>query len=320
MTLQQTGWILGMGILLLAVGCLPPPVDWAEGAIPQDTPIRGLAFTGVDTLVAVGGEDFTSEFIGASSDGGEVWETLPPLFGQSVLALDMGEGDQGMAVGIGGKILTTRTRGLRWDKIQAFSWSNLYGCSWVNDSLAIAVGGSGSTNGEYWRSTDGGYTWNRDTLPFELRDITFTSPLRGFMAGFSRIFRTEDGGLSWQDLPVDGDLFVSIDFPSPDTGYAVGLAGEIVRTTDGGNSWETLRSASAFIQSRKSFRKVLFRDHAHGFILGDGGIAMQTSDAGKHWRTLAPVPTENDIRAGRIDPVGRLWIGTEAGEIFRLEE
>ena len=121
--------------------------------------------------------------------------------------------------------------------------ANLNGVEFLSASTGFVVG----EGHEFYRTNNGGLTWSRITLPGyadgPLYNITFVNQSVGFIAGNSAqgsidIFRTLDGGNSWQNVqsfPLGGSWY-HIDFVDQNVGF-MGSNGAIVRTTDGGQSW-----------------------------------------------------------------------------------
>lgn len=81
-------------------------------------------------------------------------------------------------------------------------------------------------------------------IQFPTRDIGFLATSGG------RVFRTENGGLSWRqmnrEVPQNGRMVPvfsagAICFVSPSTGWRVGRESELLKTTDGGERWERVR-------------------------------------------------------------------------------
>ena len=100
------------------------------------------------------------------------------------------------------------------------------------------------------RTTDGGTTWSRMTLPIqrEWRGVHFVNPNLGFLVGTTGgILRTTDGGVRWSKIwSTTGAMLMSVDFVNEQEGYIVGGgvndggwidSSRVLRTTDGGQSW-----------------------------------------------------------------------------------
>ena len=90
--------------------------------------------------------------------------------------------------------------GAQWIPVQSPTDVELRGLSIVSPSVVWASGQRGTVV----RTTEGGRTWRRDTIPgtagLDLRAIDATSPLVAHAISIgdsSRIYRTTDGGRTW---------------------------------------------------------------------------------------------------------------------------
>jgi photosystem II stability/assembly factor-like uncharacterized protein len=89
------------------------------------------------------------------------------------------------------------------------------------------------------KSTDNGNSWNlifSDTTGY-LLDLFFPSDSIGYITSDSgKIFKTSDGGSTWQTINTGYNYLGSLYFLNDETGYVVGMSG-IYMTKDGGNTW-----------------------------------------------------------------------------------
>jgi len=126
-----------------------------------------------------------------------------------------------------------------------------------------------------------------------LKSVYFTDANNGFVGGNNAFLKTTNGGSTWSVIPIGG-LFVfhSIDFPSADTGYAVGFSfdGNIYKTTDAGTTWAPYTGS---IQGELS--TVYFTDNNTGYTAGnwtntgtgDWCNIYKTTDGGTNWNIIA---------------------------------
>lgn len=175
-----------------------------------------------------------------TEDGGETWQQvslnrLPTLTHISIVD------EQNIWVcGFGGTILSTRDIGLTWTKknINISPSPSLTTIQFV-DKFYGWVGSRDDYLG-FFRTTDGGSTWiqrSRDSWPVFLGVLTFffIDTLNGWLATFPgagpyAIFHTTDGGLKWEYLPEDTNVYniTSFCFINKDLGWAVGM--EVLNT------------------------------------------------------------------------------------------
>ncbi len=135
---------------------------------------------------------------------------------------------------INGGCYRTTNAGATWDYTAT---GNIYDLWFVNDTLGFCGGEGGALQ----RTYDGGVTWQPLTSPTsaDINSIFFLNDTLGFIGGGGGR-RTTDGGDTWTFLGGVPQYTMSIFFTDPDTGYAVGVSGNVVRTTNGGDDWETI--------------------------------------------------------------------------------
>lgn len=95
------------------------------------------------------------------------------------------------------------------------------------------------------------------------------------------IFRTNDGGLTWQrsPLPTSGELS-SVFFIDEKRGWVISANGSILSTLDGGTTWS--QKPSSGISSKLNSINFL-SDAQHGWIAGNDGLILSTEDGGDTW-------------------------------------
>lgn len=260
---------------------------WVGEMLPSGvTEITGVACPSKSVCEAIGHDSATSGATAAllrTTDGGVSWvsEKLP--------------------AGMGGTVTGSVTSTVL----------NAIACP--SKSICEAVGGFGNSSGEVvvaLRTTDGGRSWVRRTIPGNGTVSAVACPSASTCEALFRVngpgtevvLRTTNGGKSWSRKTVlTGNVGLEvIACPSTSTCMAGGdvyPAAVVLRTTNGGKSWaqETLESQSfAYVdalacRSTSVCEALTYND--------DTSVAWRTTDAGTKWVTTTLPLTTGDVGA-----------------------
>lgn len=239
------------------------------------------------------------------------WITLDPVSGQTPTKMAVNYSTVGLSQGVISTSITI-------ESAEAFntvtipcsllvqSWTDLTGSSTLDytgvdfvdaDRGWISAAGYGGVEnrGAILHTTNGGadltpvfaYTvspgMTRNFPP--LSAIWFGDAATGFAVGDSgTVFRSMDGGLSWEIRPTlqDTAALWNVAFVDLGTGWAFGKYGTILSTTDSGETWQTQTSPVTF-----SLATGDFIDAQTGWITGNAGYVLHTTDAGQNWGVQA---------------------------------
>jgi photosystem II stability/assembly factor-like uncharacterized protein len=192
-------------------------------------------------------------FILKTTDGGITWSVVNTDYYIEVSRLYFFNDEIGYAVGprimYDNKILRTLDCGATW---QECTMPYTY---WILNDLCFSDEGIGFCVGAYGqviKSNDWGENWERTNYAAVhaasindaqiVDDSTVFIAVTGYGGGVPEgsLYKSTDGGNTWSGILNSGD-FVSLDFLSPEFGYALGRSFfgeyEVSKTTDGGNSW-----------------------------------------------------------------------------------
>lgn len=198
------------------------------------------------------------------------------------------------------QILKTTNGGDSWSD-QVLDNCVLIGMEFTDTSAGWLVGQTKGRNGIIYKTTDGGTSWNyvdsSAAQSFHVA-VRFIDDLHGWIGGFndtaSYVWRTVNGGSSWQvsiDTALDvNDLF----FVDSLNGWDVGENGKVYKSTDAGASWQAVfKARNPYSPSSPDgyspLRRIQFTDSSHGFAVGGlsgGETKLWTSDGGASWNVV----------------------------------
>ncbi len=198
-----------------------------------------------------------------TTNGGRDWlefgslpDSISYLIGASFCSDSVGYVSGTTSQEPGGKhmILKTVDGGMHWRSLPTpDSLFALNGVVAISQQHVIGAGfgvAQGVAGGAIIRTTDGGDSWDRLSVPGieAFQDVHFVSPQVGYVVGFgfgtrSVIYKTSNGGETWQLLNFAYDFFYpeGISFsPNGHVGMVYGWLPQRIgfaRTTDAGTTW-----------------------------------------------------------------------------------
>ncbi len=113
--------------------------------------------------------------------------------------------------------------------------------------------------------------------------VYFLDSKRGFVSGvLGRIWRTLDGGVTWEMKQIADDTIYQVQFFNEDIGYAAGKRGSIFVTNDGGDTWQYKDTGF-----NETLRALVVLSETTALVAGDGGLMLRTDDGGKSWEKIS---------------------------------
>jgi photosystem II stability/assembly factor-like uncharacterized protein len=231
---------------------------WFTQSSGTSQTLYSVSFIGSNngTIVGTGGT------ILHTTNGGMTW--VPQLSGTNndLKHVSFSDINTGIAVGNSGTILYTTDGGITWTKKTStnidFNSTKFASATIISTNTIFAIGNV-PWNGNIYRTTDNGINWTlQQQIPINgssgaITGISFSDSNTGVVLTWSSftsqlnssIYRTIDGGLSWNrwgDITLAsityGHILYDIACPSPNNVIAVGEKGLIIQTTDGGSTWK----------------------------------------------------------------------------------
>lgn len=173
-----------------------------------------------------------------------------------------------------------------------------------------------------------------------LLDLAWAGP-RAFAVGErGHILHSDDAGRTWiqSRVPASANLTAAY-FADEKHGWAVGHVEAILATSDGGESWRLVHFEPGNAQP---LLDVCFTDASRGVAVGAYGVVYVTTDGGSVWSQVpfepAPLPGADKVEPAdemeaEVDlgfefhlnaiargPPGRMYIGAEAGRLYRSDD
>ncbi len=274
---SDTGWVTGTSIILNTT-------DGGASWTVQDSSNKhfwSIYFTDKDHGWAVGyKESGLHGFIYHTTDGGQSWD-FQDSSQYELMDIFFVNADTGYAVG-GGRgrstLLKTTDAGTTWETLDQYG-RQLYAVQFINDTVGWAVGERGCI----LKTGNGGISWDKtyvNTGVFALKSVSFVDKDTGWTVGSDSIFKTTNGGDTWQSLEGLSDhYYSSVFFINADSGWVTASGnsmGKILYTSDGGNTWQVQDSITSF----STISSLFFIDDLTGWGVGIGGTIMKTTSGG----------------------------------------
>ena len=186
-------------------------------------------------------------------DQGKTWfksYKLPELYGQKIIFKDK---DTGYAFGgwFTGKLFRTTDGGDSWVQINNLNFDETINGIAFNDQSSICIVGSsgfGSTHAEGRTisvSEDGGVSWDKTCKILHdasYYNVVFPTNTIGYVTSRSLLFKTFNGGVTWQELPSKEEFSeMNVTPINKDTLVAYDRK-KLIRSFDGGVTWQTSKS------------------------------------------------------------------------------
>lgn len=237
-----------------------------------------------------------------------------------------------IANGTAGNIFKTENGGISWTEqlnetdINADTYYR--NIEFFDENIGIVT----SLNRIYFRTEDGGNTWDPLSLPNAPDAVCGLSRVSnttmygcGAFFGPAFILKTTDAGLNWTytDLTAFANALVEVLFVDEMIGYASGKSdtgGVVLKTTDGGLNWSEVYNSNI---AGEYVWKLQFVEGDTDVIYGsiesvqDGKI-IKSFDTGVTWEEkIAPIRAVQSIG---FETQNRGWVGGHTGNLFETSD
>ena len=267
--------------------------SWRQSPVPTRANLTAVFFLNAQLGWAVGHD----QVILRSEDGGETWTRVhwAPEKQQPLLDVWFRDSDQGLAIGAYGTILRTSDGGRTWSE-QIFEPRPL-------NARAESTTANPSKKDEYSVESSPG--------DVHLNAVAPSSDGKLYLAAEAgHLFRSEDGGVSWLELPspYEGSFFGVLPLDPPAV-LAFGLRGHLFRSDDAGASWRALSTGTTAMLT-----SALRLDKQTVVITGLAGTLLVSHDGGQSF-ALQTQADRNGLSAA-LATGNKLVTAGEAGVKF----
>ena len=232
--------------------------------------------------------------------GGWCWQNPLPQ-GNPINAYHWLDERRGWAVGDTGALLKTSDGGQTWTAVDSGTRSQLRRVLFVNDQVGWVAG----NNGLLLKTADGGATWQAVSVgtSIDVATLGAADATTAWVAAGSTVYRTRDGGVSWQVIPPPANAFSAPQQVGPDTLWALrfGTSDQVLsRSTDAGATWQDVGLPALAAGVNRSFGALRFVDGLRGILsysefgfdsaaqeFVSRSVTILTLDGGASWRPVA---------------------------------
>lgn len=233
------------------------------------------------------------------------WRTTGPPGGDvRALVVDPSDPDRFYFGTLDGQIYTSSDAGKNWRLLHNLGKPRLFVDHIIVDPRNPKVLYVGAHRhdlpGGFFKSTDGGLSW-RESQQLKNEAIhslaqSESNPDTLFAGTFNTIFRSDNGGETWKQLPTSNVTglhhveSLAIDPRTDNTIYA-GTWYLPYKSTDGGQTWKSIREG--MIDDSDVFAiDIDPRDPNHVFMSACSGI-YESKNAGENWRKVQGIPSQS---------------------------
>lgn len=240
----------------------------------------------------------------------------PTPTGSGLKDIKMFDENTGICLG-NREILRTTNGGENWNVIPSTTASSNFGMSMVDNANGYIAIDSGAIT----KTTNGGLDWHYSSRVNSsyIQQIYFANVNTGYVLGstysnlqsLQKVFRTTNGGNSWDEQITTYELeFENIFFYSS-TGYIIGgnydrvnniYKSKILKTTNNGFTWDSIPN-----NIYENLSSIYFTSENTGYVSGTGAhVLYKTVNGGVNWNQIAgfgsPIKDINftDLNSGYI--------------------
>ncbi len=192
--------------------------------------------------------------------------------------------------------VSTPSKAQEWVRQHPFEKiEQLYDVDMAGNGRGLAVGARGTV----LRTANYGNTWaaanvfNPNTSLDKVAIFPDGQGMTAIAIGFDKIYKTADGGTSWQERSAGFDTggYRYLAVPADNIIFIAGQNG-VIKSTDGGQNWTEVTPPATGVQ----WSSLSFADAATGWLGGQNGEVFRTTNGGTTWNLISTGVLDDQVQ------------------------
>ncbi|TRZ51861.1 hypothetical protein D4R99_03725, partial [bacterium] len=260
---------------------------------------------------------FSGSQIYGTTNEGTIWDTITKGINDEIYHLCFIDSLIGFATFYNGVTRTT-DGGSHWIKLYAPVLNMAEDIKFINRNTGFVFGGYVYMT--LCKTTDGGTNWvkinNGNPTGCFKSFYVFSQDTMVCVGGTPAscynnggIYRTNNGGASWNQISYNGPALQNVSFNNSTTGYACGTNGTLLRSTNRGNNWSAVSTGAT-----GTLYKIKFVDNQTGWICGSNCTILKTTNGGFDWFSQMSISNTSFYGINFLNQYTGIAVGSAGGD------